>query len=168
MDINAIWATIAPYFSGISVSAIIGIIVGCIIKAVINKALGKVDSKLDIKEISKNAGEIALSGIKNVSFQQSIQPLVESELIKVREVSNGLAVQSMNELKAQNEKLYAVLSALSAYFDDSIMISDSKKAELHSALENMKPVQCEIPCTCEIEEKEVKEKDGYSKAIVER
>lgn len=132
--LNNIWNAVAPYLAGVSVSGIISaVIYGCL-----RGAFNKTISKLDVSKIAEETTNKSVEQIKKVSFQQSIQPLVESELKKIDENAAKEFKAELNEVKASYEKLRVCLEKLSAYFDNSIYVSDEAKAELHEALEDAK------------------------------
>ena len=76
----------------------------------------------------------AVGRIKNVSFRQSIQPIVESELERINEKSNKYLEIEMASMQKSNENVIAALAALGAFFDDSI-IPESKKEAFRAAIQ---------------------------------
>ena len=136
--LNNIWEAIKPYFSGVTVGAIISCILLPLVKGMITKAT----EKFNIEELLNKqnsaidgAVEKSVDRIKDITFKQSIQPLVESELKKVGEAANAQVENSVAELRTGNAKILCVLKALSAYFDDSI-ISDEKKEAVAVAIKD--------------------------------
>lgn len=129
-ELNRIWQIIAPYFSGVTIGGLLAaVIYGCL-KGAFNRTIGKIN----VDKIAEQATEKGIDKIKEVSFKQSIQPLVESALVKIDEKA---AVQIKEELKQTRdnyEKLVNVLEKLAAYFDGSIGVSAQAKTELHDAL----------------------------------
>lgn len=77
--LNQIWGYVLPIGGGVTLGALIIAILVPTIKGVINKAV----SKVDIAKIEQAAVDKGLDKIKTVSFKQSIQPVVESELRKI-------------------------------------------------------------------------------------
>lgn len=130
MDLNQIWNTIAPYVTGVSLSAVVTAVVCGFLKG----AIGKTMSKLNVEKISQNATEKGIEKIKNVSFTQSIQPLVVSEMKKVAEQAEEISKQELIKVQEKYDKIIVILSKLSAYFDDSIGVTETAKEELRQAL----------------------------------
>lgn len=151
--INEIWAAIAPYVTGVSISGVLGaVIYGCL-KGAFNKTI----SKINIEKISETATEKGIDKIKNISFTQSIQPLVESELTKITEKANECIKKELESVQSKYDNLLNVLEKLSAYFDNSIGVSETAKAELKQALskaENKPLTAQEIKVEEVIEEKD--------------
>lgn len=136
--IKQIYEIIAPYFAGGIVGIIVTVIIIPFIKGKITKASSGINALLEKhdKVVIDSTNE-AVDRIKDITFKQSIQPLVESELVKVGEAANAQIEKSVKELTESNARVLGVLEALGAYFDDSI-ISDEKKAAFHSALDEAK------------------------------
>lgn len=135
MDIlNQIWQAVAPYLAGISVSGIISaVIYGCL-KGAFNKTI----SKINVEKIADEATEKGIEKVKKISYEQSIQPLVESELKKIDEYAAKEFKKELEEVKDSYDKLLVVLEKLAAYFDNSIGVSEESKKELHQAIEDAK------------------------------
>lgn len=135
-----IWELIAPYFSG----SLAGAIIACIVLPFIKGTITKTTEKLNVQGIMDkvysaidDAVNKAVDRIKNLSFKQSIQPIVKSELEKVTEKANDYIKTEIGALQESNDKIVIVLAALGAYFDDSI-VSDTKKQAFYAALESAK------------------------------
>lgn len=124
--LNNLWNTIAPYVSGISIAGILSAIIYGVLRGAFNKTI----SKINVKEISENATEKGIEKIKEVSFKQSIQPLVESELKKITEQANEYIKSELKEVHENYEKLIGCIEALSKYFDNSIGVPQKAKDEL--------------------------------------
>ena len=69
-----------------------------------------------------------------VGFKQSIAPLVKSELVKVVEVVDDKLNEKLDEVDKRYSEIVNILSKLSAYFDNSIAVSETAKQELREAL----------------------------------
>ena len=128
--LDKIWAYVLPVGGGITLGAAIIAILVPVIKGVITRAV----AKIDVEAVEKKAVDKGLDKIKTVSFKQSIQPVVESELRKVTEEANTYIKAQIDELNYNYVKLVTILTKLSAYFDNSIAVSDTAKAELKQAL----------------------------------
>lgn len=131
--LNQIWQAIAPYVAGISVSGILSaIIYGCL-KGAFNRTI----SKINVEKIAEKATDKGIEKVKTVSFEHSIQPLVESELEKIDEKIAKQFKEELKKVQDNYDKIIAVLEKFYAYFDDS-MVSETKKQELKQALEDAK------------------------------
>lgn len=139
MDIlNQIWQAVAPYLAGISVSGIISaVIYGCL-KGAFNKTISKLNVEKIVNDATEKSVEKGIDKVKKISYEQSIQPLVESELKKIDEYAAKEFKKELEEVKDSYEKLLNVLEKLSAYFDNSIGVSEESKAELHKAIDEAK------------------------------
>ena len=134
--LRKIWEMIAPYFSG----GVAGVLITCVIIPIMRCMLTKATAKLDIEGLLKKLNDAidgavnkAVDKVQTISFKQSIQPLVESELEKVTEKANEYIEGQVADLRESNEKIVAALSALGAYFEDSI-VPDAKKAAFAEAI----------------------------------
>ena len=134
--LRKIWEMIAPYFSG----GVAGVLITCVIIPIMRGMLTKATAKLDIEGLLKKLNDAidgavnkAVDKVQTISFKQSIQPLVESELEKVTEKANEYIEGQVADLRESNEKIVAALSALGAYFEDSI-VPDAKKAAFAEAI----------------------------------
>lgn len=129
-ELNRIWQIIAPYFSGVTIGGLLAaVIYGCL-KGAFNRTIGKIN----VDKIAEQATEKGIDKIKEVSFKQSIQPLVESALVKIDEKAAAQIKEELKQTRDNYEKLVNVLEKLAAYFDGSIGVSEQAKAELHDAL----------------------------------
>ena len=134
--LRKIWELIAPYFSGGVAGALITCIVVPIIRGVITKATAKLDIDGALKKQTDaidGAVNKAVERVQTISFKQSIQPLVKSELEKVTEKANAYIEDEVGALRESNEKIVEVLAALGSYFEDSI-VPDAKKQAFYEAL----------------------------------
>lgn len=157
--INQIWEVIAPYVTGISLSGVLGaIIFGCL-KGAFNKTI----SKINVEKISEEATEKGLEKIKGVSFSQSIQPIVESKLKAIEEEANKYIAKQLDEVQEKYDKLVLVLEKLSAYFDNSIGVTEDAKLELKEAINNAKDLPTTIDSTIIEEEKPSKKEKQETK-----
>ena len=132
--INQVWVWIVSAVGGISLAGIItATIYGCL-KGAFNKTI----SKINVQKIADQATEKGVEKVKKISFTHSIQPLVESELKKVNEHSIEVLKIYMEEVSKKYENVLSVLEKLSAYFDNSIGVSETAKKELKQAIANAK------------------------------
>lgn len=137
-SIQQIWDIIAPYVTGTTIGSVVMIAVTTIIKSAIAKLGKKQDEIFSSKVVAKEVSNEMKDEIKNISFEQTIQPLVESELKKVIEAANEYIKQQLKETQEGYNKLINCLEKLAAYFDDSIGVSDEAKTELKQAIEEAK------------------------------
>lgn len=133
------WEAIAPYFG---VTGVLGFIGTCILLPLLRGKVQKASLGFDaslkrceavVKEAADKAAADAVSRIQRLSFEQSIQPLAESELKKITEAANEQVKDSTGALMESNEKIVTALAALGAFFEDSI-VPDAKKAAFAEAL----------------------------------
>ena len=128
--LNEIWVWIVSALGGVSLAGVISAaIYGCL-----KGAFSKTISKINVEKIAKDATEKGIDKVKAVSFSHSIQPLVESELKKINELSVEVVKKELNEVKAEYKTLINIVKKLSAYFDNSIGVSDTAKQELKQAI----------------------------------
>ena len=128
--LNEIWVWIVSALGGVSLAGVISAaIYGCL-----KGAFSKTISKIDVEKIAKDATDKGIDKVKAVSFSHSIQPLVESELKKINEMSVEVVKKELNEVKAEYKTLINIIKKLSAYFDNSIGVSDTAKQELKQAI----------------------------------
>lgn len=127
---SQIWVWILSTLGGISIAGIVSaIIYGCL-KGAFNKTI----AKINVQKIAEQATEKGVEKVKKVSFSHSIQPLVESELKKINEHSVEVLKSCMEETEKKYENIITILEKLSAYFDNSIGVSDGAKEELKKAI----------------------------------
>ena len=128
--LNEIWVWIVSALGGVSLAGVISAaIYGCL-----KGAFSKTISKINVEKIAKDATDKGIDKVKAVSFSHSIQPLVESELKKINEMSVEVVKKELNEVKAEYKTLINIIKKLSAYFDNSIGVSDTAKQELKQAI----------------------------------
>ena len=132
--LNEFWVTILPAI----MSFLGGTIGGAIISGFVKGGVSKLVGSINVQKIADNATNKGLDKIKKVSFEHSIQPVVESELKKVNEASTELVKQELIEVKEGYANVIVILEKFAAYFDGSIAVTDEKKAELHKAIKDAK------------------------------
>lgn len=128
--LKEIWIWIASVLGGVSLASIItAVIYGCL-KGGFNKAV----AKINVEKISEDATAKGIEKIKQVSFTQSLQPIVESQLKKITESANEYISTELQAVQRKYDSIILVLEKLSAYFDNSIGVTESSKKELKEAL----------------------------------
>lgn len=132
--LNAIWQAIYPYVAGVSVTGILSaVIYGCL-----KGAFSKTISKVNVEKICEDATSKGIDKVKEVSFKQSIQPLCESELKKITEQANEYMKSYLDEMNKKYDQLIEIIEKLSAYFDNSIGVSDTAKEDLKDSINKAK------------------------------
>lgn len=132
--LNQVWVWLVSAIGGISVAGIITAIIYGSLKGAFNRAI----SKINVQKIAEQATEKGVERVKKITFTHSIQPIVESELKKVNEYSVEILKTYMEETAKKYENVLNVLDKLSAYFDNSIGVSENAKNELKKAIAEAK------------------------------
>ena len=132
--LNTIWGYVLPIGGGLTVGAIIVAIALPILKG----SVMKIVSRLNVEEIEKKAVERGVEQVKNSSFTQNIQPIVKSELVKVTEAVTAELQSNIEKVHNDYISILAILEKLSAYFDNSIAITDEAKKALKDEIEKAK------------------------------
>lgn len=147
--LNEIWSYIQPWIPTIiSVLTAIGAVCYAIYKIV---KLVK-ELKSDTQKTNEQLKNDVVSSFKNVVFKHDIAPLVESKLKSLDEKALAEVKDLIKNNTEKYEKLINILSKFSAFFDDSITISQETKNELKTAISEAKtdiekdpePVESEI------------------------
>lgn len=161
--LNTIWGYILPYLP-LVISTVVSTVVTVIIKKIVNKKLDTIDAG----KVANQATDACLNKIKDVSFEHNIRPMVESELIKVREESKLIVKDEVKEIVKGNNDIIAILQALKTYFDDSAFISQDKKDNVQTIIDNSKEKVIE-PVTSKIviiaDEEVAKTEEKVSKKV---
>lgn len=131
---NQIWVWILSAVGGLTLTGIITAIIYGSLRGAFNKTI----SKINVQKIADQATEKGVERVKKISFTHSIQPIVESELKKINEHSTEVIKNSLKETSEKYDKLINVMEKLSAYFDNSIGVSESAKEELREAIKEAK------------------------------
>lgn len=131
-----LWNAISPYVAGISIGSVVTAIVCGILKGAFEKKL----SKINVENIVETATNKAVDKIRKVTFKQTIQPIVESELRKVNEAANERIEDCLATTNAKLDALLLIEEKQAAYFDNSYFVGEDKKAELHDAINSAKNV----------------------------
>lgn len=128
--LNTIWQYVLPIGGGVTLGAlIIGILV-----PVVKGTVSKLIDRINVEKIEEKAVNAGVEKIKTMSFKQSIAPLVKSELVKVVEVVDDKLNEKLDEVDKRYAQIVNILAKLSAYFDNSIAVSEDAKQELRDAL----------------------------------
>ena len=128
--LNTIWQYVLPIGGGVTLGAlIIGILV-----PVVRGTVSKLIDRINVEKIEEKAVNAGVEKIKTMSFKQSIAPLVKSELVKVVEVVDDKINEKLDEVDKRYAQIVNILAKLSAYFDNSIAVSEDAKQELRDAL----------------------------------
>ena len=135
--LDAIFSYVLPIGGGITVGGAIIAIGAKVIKSGVSKLI----DKINVKQIEQEAVQRGIDKIKDISFTQSIQPVVESELKKVTETANEYLFKQLKEVKEGYANLVTILAKFSAYFDNSVGIPENVKKELKDALAGATPVE---------------------------
>lgn len=159
--LNTIWGYVLPYLP-LVISTVVSTVVPIIIKKIVNKKLDTIDTE----KVANQATDACLNKIKDVSFEHSIKPLVESELIKVREEAKLIVKDEVKEIVKGNNDIMATLQALKTYFDDSAFISQDKKDNVQAIIDNSKEKVVEpVVSKIVVEEKPVKVEEKAVKKV---
>ena len=138
---------LVAFFSGLSLTTIVALVIYFCIKGAWDKTLKKVN----LEKFSEDLANKQTERIKEVSFKQNIQPIVESELKRITENYDNRLLEELTKTQEKYNNLILVLEKFYAYFEDSL-VSESKKEELKEAIENAKE---EAPISNETETEEI-------------
>ena len=138
MDFSAIfstvWGWIIAVVSGISVTGLISTIIYLSLKTAFNRTIQKANLKKTQQDAAEQAADKAVAKIKNMSFKQSLQPIVEGQLKLITENAQEMVKKELAEVREQYKNVLKILEALSRYFDNSIGVSEEAKKELKQAI----------------------------------
>ena len=132
--LNELWTWVASIVGGVSLAGIVTTVIYGALKGAFNRTI----SKINVEKIADEATEKGVERVKKVSFSHSIQPLVESELKKINEKATEVLETKLAEVNDNYSRLVVCLEKLSAYFDNSIGVTDKAKEEMKEALANAK------------------------------
>lgn len=152
--LNSIWVWILSILGGLSLSTIFAFI----IKLTIGSTVKKMLAKINVEKIADQATEKGVAKVKKISFTHNIQPLVESELVKINEKSTEVLKKELADVQKKYDNLIVIMEKLSAYFDNSIGVAEEKKTDLKQAIANAKndPITAESVVVDEFVDKDVK------------
>ena len=154
---NTVWGWVIASVGGVSLAGILTTILWAILKSSFNRTIEKANLERTQEVAAEKAADKAVSKIKSVSYKQSLQPVVESQLKKVTEEAQEMVKAELQEVNDNYNKLLAILEALSKYFDNSIGVSDSAKAELKNAIAEAKSDKTYTYVEEEVKVNEIKE-----------
>ena len=78
--LNEIWVWIGSVLGGLTVTGVLSAIIAGTLKGAFTKTI----SKINVEKIAEEATNKGIEKVKKISFEQSLQPIVESELKKVK------------------------------------------------------------------------------------
>ena len=132
-----IFQKIALYLGiGVGGLTVGGLIVG-IVFAFVKGYAKRIGEKLNVKQIVKETITETVGQIKKLTMTHSIQPLVNSEMEKVNEKVDKRLIEMCEKVDRRLDKIVNIQEKLYAYFDDS-MVSEDKKKALKEAIEDAK------------------------------
>ena len=135
--LNSVLAWVLGILGGVSFTAI-GIF---ILRSVIISIGKKIAEKITLKKFHDELMEEHKKSVKEISFKQSIEPLVLSNLEKVNEKVDERLTRELKELKTRNDKLVNIIKCFASFFDDSYMVNAEKKQALQEAFEDYKIIE---------------------------
>lgn len=160
--VSNIWTWIGISLGGVSLAGIIVAIIYGSLKGAFNRTIRKVN----VEKIAERVCDKSIDRIKEVSFTQNIQPIVESELKKITEEANKYIDKNLKDTQEKYDQLIAILEKFYAYFDDSL-VSDAKKQELKKAIEQAKMAKPQLSKEFGIKEIVIEsQKDKEQKKVV--
>ena len=145
VELSNFWAMIAPYVTNGAVVGAIVSVLGALLSRKIKKtkdttttAIENVKKSVNNEVIAEKVTENMKEYFKNVTIEQDLTPLAKSTLKTVTEEANDYLKQQLKETQEGYNKLLNCIEKLSAYFDNSIGVSEDAKAELKKAIEEAK------------------------------
>lgn len=132
--LNSIWVWILSILGGVSITTILTFV----IRITLTNSFKKTIAKIDVEKIAEKATDKGVAKVKKISFNHNIQPLVESELVKINEKSTEVLKKELADVQKKYDNLIVIMEKLSAYFDNSIGVAEEKKADLKQAIANAK------------------------------
>lgn len=132
--LNTIWVWILSILGGVSLTTILVFVIKFGVGVQIKKFL----AKINVEKIAEQATEKGVAKVKKISFNHNIQPLVESELVKINEKSTEVLKKELADVQKKYDNLIVIMEKLSAYFDNSIGVAEEKKADLKNAIAHAK------------------------------
>lgn len=132
--LNSIWVWILSILGGVSITTILTFV----IRITLTNSFKKTIAKIDVEKIAEKATDKGVAKVKKISFTHNIQPIVESELVKINEKSTEVLKKELADVQKKYDNLIVIMEKLSAYFDNSIGVAEEKKADLKNAIANAK------------------------------
>lgn len=131
---NEILVWILSICGGVTVSGLVSAIIYACLKGAFNKAI----ARINVEKIADKATEKGVERVKKIAFTHDIQPLCESELEKINEKADKHIEKTVARLESKLDKVILIQEKQAAYFDNSIGVTDTAKAELKKAIEDAK------------------------------
>lgn len=128
--LDTVWNYVLPIGGGLT----IGGIVFAGMSALFKGWTTKFTQKIDLAAIEKKAVDQGVEKIKNISFTQTIQPVLESGLQKVDEHAAELIKDALSEIDTRYMQLINVIGIFSRYFENAVGVPQQTKDELQAAL----------------------------------
>lgn len=154
---QSVWAWVIGIICGIGA----GTLIAFLLKEVLIGIGKRIAEKIALKDLYDKTLEESKKGLKQITFKQSIEPLVNSELEKVNEKVDARLTNELAELKRKNDLMLKALQKFASFFDDSYMVNAEKKEELKQVFEEYNkleiPQEQEIIIESHEEEKEEQE-----------
>lgn len=141
---QSVWAWVVGIIGGIG----FGTIMTILLKSVLTGIAKKSAEKIALKDLYDKTLEESKKGLKQITFKQSIEPLVISEIEKVNEKVDARLTNELADLKRKNDLMLKALQKFASFFDDSYMVNAEKKEELKQVFEEYNKL--EIPQEQEI------------------
>lgn len=132
--LNSIWVWILSILGGVSITTILTFV----IRITLTNSFKKTIAKIDVEKIAEKATDKGVAKVKKISFTHNIQPIVESELVKINEKSTEVLKKELADVQKKYDNLIVIMEKLSAYFDNSIGVAEEKKVDLKNAIANAK------------------------------
>lgn len=130
--LNSVWEYVVPIGGGITIGAIVVAILSAILKGFTTKFTEKVN----LQAIEQKAVDSGIDKLKNVSFKQTIQPVVESGLKKVSEEANARIDEHLAETELRYQKLITIMEKFACYFDGAVGVSQEVKDDFKQAIKD--------------------------------
>lgn len=131
---NEILVWVLSICGGVTVSGLVSAIIYACLKGAFNKAI----ARINVEKIADKATEKGVERVKKIAFTHDIQPLCESELEKINEKADKHIEKTVARLESKLDKVILIQEKQAAYFDNSIGVTDTAKAELKKAIEDAK------------------------------
>lgn len=139
-----LWAGIGV--GGITLGSVVGGIAFVCLKGAFQRLIAKINVEKVVKETVDTTVSETVGRVKKVSFSHNIQPLVESELVKINERNDERLTKAIAKLYEKQEKQIKIMEKFYAYFDNS-MVSDEVKKELKDAIDEAKEERVAVEST---------------------
>ena len=139
-----LWAGIGV--GGVTLGSIVGAIAFVCLKGAFQRLIAKINIEKVVKETVDTTVSETVGRVKKVSFSHNIQPLVESELVKINERNDERLTKAIAKLYEKQDKQIKIMEKFYAYFDNS-MVSDEVKKELKDAIDEAKEERVAVEST---------------------